>query len=388
MMRKRNHRKPYQIDEIEKLRVRVAIAYKNCSGEDFLKKGYRDSYSYKALVSKIEEHGCGTISNSTLHKFFIDGDGITNNSIPFQESTVTKLKCFAEKFEHNGKQETTTDAKDESAITETAIHLQHLYEEDEILKGVEKANQAYSKYGAHPKILRHFFRFNMRLNRWQKISTEAAKILECSSNDKVFTLCKLAMCEWKLRDAYSNINPQNKEHQLTQINSAQRDLDSVPETQHDNKEYWYWQGRWYMEWWYYNGGINISDLKLALSHFKESLKLKDSWFCDCYKCIILKLLENNTFKAEVKSFTKKIIDEKERQPNRPAVRTYRITSFVLNDDMPGLIGFLKKNNLPSSATDFQSTIFHHIELIYFKSKKMQEKYKTVLENWVANLPVK
>ena len=78
-----------------------------------------------------------------------------------------------------------------------------------------------------------------------------------------------------------------------------------------------------------------------------------------------------------------MIEEKKRQPQRPSVRTYRIASFVLNDDVNGLKKFLQEHSFPFSPTDFQSTIFHHIELIYFRDKKKQNLYREILEGWVA-----
>lgn len=387
MMRKKNHRKKYSIGEIETLRNRVAAAYQVCTGDEFHKEEYREGYSYGTLAAKLEESQCGTISNSSLKNFFSNGNPITTTELPFAESTIRILNCFADKFPPTSPKEEIIIPINNNGLDETIKRLQHLYEQDEILIGVEESNQAYSKFGNHPKILRHAFRFNMRVKGWQKINSIVEELLKEKQSEEVITLCNLALFECEVREAYSHFRF-DKNEQNKKIRYAKKYLDKIPDSQHENKEYWYWLGRWYLELWYSTEGSDDTDLKLSLSYFEKSLQLKYSWFVHCYKCINLKLLNNKTFKAELKKYTDIIIKEKEQQKKRPAVRTYRIASFALNDDMNGLKKFLKEHNSPSSATDFQSTIFHHIELMFFHDDKKQELYRSVLKNWDNNLPVK
>lgn len=386
-MKKINHRKKYLISDIEILRNRVAAAYKICTGDEFLREQYRDGHSYETLASKLDESECGTISQSSLKNFFSNGSSHTTTELPFAESTIRILNCFANKFLEATSQAVTKSQNDHNALTEIIKHLQQLYKEDDILIGVEKANQAFLKYGAHPKILRHAFRFNMRVKDWHKINSIVEELQKKNQSEEIITLCNLALFECEVREAYSNFRF-DKNEQNKKIRYAKKYLDKIPDSQHDNKEYWYWLGRWYLELWYSTEGSDDTDLKLSLSYFEKSLLLKYSWFVHCYKCMTLKLLDRKDFKAELKKYTDVIIEEKIKQPKRPSVRTYRISAFALNDDMPGLKSFLEEHLSPSSATDFQSTIFHHIEMIFFRDKKKQDIYKTVLKDWDNNLPVK
>lgn len=383
-MRKRNHRLPVSLNEIKALRVRVSAAYKNHTGNEFL-KGYKEGFHITKLASIIEDSECGKISCPTLYKFFDHEKDHLITEINFSESTINILKCFADKFPSIAENKVSFESADQNAIFEISKQLQHLYEQDQILEGVEKANLAYDTYKTHPKILRHVFRFNMRVKNWPKINAVIEELSKKELSDKVVALCNLALFESELRKAYSNYRFDRSE-QSTKIIEAKRYLEKIPQSQHNNKEYWYWLGRWYLELWLSTEGTDIVDLKLSLSCFEKSLQLKYSWFCHCYKCIILMLLGNKTTKEEIKKFTEIIIEEKKRQPKRPAVRTYMITALILNDDISGLKNFLLEQNLPVSVTDFQSTIFHHIELIFFRNKKKQITYKNILERWIANLP--
>jgi len=62
--------------------------------------------------------------------------------------------------------------------------------------------------------------------------------------------------------------------------------------------------------------------------------------------------------------------------------------LLLKDDLPGLKKYLAEINIPTSPTDFQSTTFHHLELMFYYEDKKQKTYRTVLENWLAHLPLK
>lgn len=407
MMAKTNHRIFYQETEINTLRNNVKSAYKeytknnkNLSGIIFDDTSYKLSAHYNKLVELLEIH-CSSfkrgetqiLSNTTLHKFFTAPSTQKNNQtgFNFEKRTIEILTNFSSTFQTSQAQtissSNNTNNYSEQEILDEARALQNHYEQDEIDIGVSKANDAYEKYGSHPQILKHVFRFNMRKKEWELIRGIVEKVLKENPSDIVTTQCYLTLFECELREANS-LHKSNRTEQSKKILYGKNLLNKVPKSQHEYEQYLYWNGKWYLELWHSSNGDDITHLKQAQSCFEKAISKKYTWWYHCYKCIILKLLNNKTFKKEVKKFTDYIIEEKNRQPNRPAVRTYRITSFVLNDDMRGLKAFLGEHNVPSSATDFQFTIFHHVELIFYTDPKKQAAYKKVLENWISHLPIK
>lgn len=421
-MSKKNYRAHYSKSQVISLREKVKYAYKILTqnkntpdGLTFDDKAYKLGGQYDTLIGLLETHCIEhkgvrkkIISESTLHTFFTGQFTVKNEveGISFESRTIVILNQLVEVcenvqqksnpikiiLENNSIRELVTqynqtgylipELSDE--IHTITRHLQQLYEEDEILQGVDKANLAYSKYGTHPKILRHFFRFNMRLSRWQKIDSETKIILQSNPSDEILALCKLATIELKLRDAYSNFHPDNSSRREIKINEAQHDLDSIPQSQH-NKEYWYWQGRWYLERWHHNKGVNKSDLKLSLSHFEASLKIKLSWFVLFYKCVVLKILRGESdisFAKARETFTAEIIQARKDRPKMASIRTYRISSFLLNKNIRGLRKFINEiEDLTLSATDFSSTMKHHLDLIFFNDKNKYNIFYEVLDKW-------
>jgi hypothetical protein len=404
-MAKKNYRIFYHETEVNNLREKVKCAYTEStktitkpSGEIFDDGGYKLSHQYKELIRLLENfcpsykrnHG-DILSDSTLHKFFTSTP-ITRNSIigfNFEQRTIEILNSFASACK-SPQTITITQANhkyNEDIVLDEVKMLQNYYEQDEIDVGVAKANEAYDRYGSHPQILKHVFRFNMRKKEWERIRGIVDKVLKENPSDMIQTQCYLSLFECELREANSIFKSDRKERSK-KILYGRTILNKVPISQHKYEQYLYWHGKWCLELWHCSNGDDLYYLKQAQLCFEKALAKKYTFWYHCYKCITLKLLNNKTFSEEVKKFTEFIIKEKLRQPNRPAVRTYRITSFVLNDDMKGLKIFLKEHNIPSSPTDFQFTIFNHVELIFYTDNAKHIAYKSVLEDWIANLPLK
>lgn len=39
---------------------------------------------------------------------------------------------------------------------------------------------------------------------------------------------------------------------------------------------------------------------------------------------------------------------------------------------------------PNSLTDFEDTILHHIELIFYDDRTKSAKYETIISKWLSN----
>ena len=265
--------------------------------------------------------------------------------------------------------------------------LQQLYETDYIDQGVEEVNEAYKIHGVSFKLMRHLFRFNLRAKNWEKIRTATDGLNFKELSDELVTLCKFALFECELRESYA-LFKKDKLELVKRIQRAKRFLNDIPASQHDYEEYYYWNGRWFLETWYVGENSDITILRYALACMEKAMNKKSKWYYQCYRCIILKLLKNENSEAEIDHYFQTMKKGRFEKPDRPSVRTYSITSFVLKNDAIGLNQYLQEINKPSSPSDFQSTIFQHIDLVCYFEKAKNKKYKKILEKWIANLPIK
>ncbi|HZZ74666.1 MAG TPA: hypothetical protein VFE04_02025 [Puia sp.] len=265
--------------------------------------------------------------------------------------------------------------------------LQQLYKTDYIDIGVKEANRAYEIHGPDYKLLRHLFRFNLRDKNWEKVRATVAALDMETLSDQLVTLCQLALFECELRESYV-LYRKDKAELVARIRKAKQFLNAVPLSQQDYEEYYYWSGRWFLETWYVGGNNDMAILKSALSCMEKTIAKKDKWFYLCYQCIILKLLKHDGRKTEIDRFFQIMKKQRDESPDQPSIRTYSITSFLLKKDTASLKSYLRKINKPTSPSDFQSTIFQHIDLVFYFSKVKNRKYKKMLRKWVANLPNK
>lgn len=276
---------------------------------------------------------------------------------------------------------------EENILAKTIAELQSLYITDEIEKGLELADKAYLKFGEHPKIIKHFFRFNMRVKNWEKIRTSIETLEINNLSEEIITLCNLTLLECEVREGMSVYKKDRTEFSKKILNSK-KFLDNIPESFHNYGEYLYWLGRWYLELWYSSQGLDITNLKHALHCFDKAILQRYKWWYHCYKCIVLKLLKSDLYANEVNLFVKTIEQVRLLEPLRPSLRTYSISAYLLKDDLNMINQLLEEFNIPSSVTDFQATIINHLEYIFYYDKNKQRKYRAILESWIANLPVK
>lgn len=414
-MAAKNHRISFLFNNVCELRSNVKCTYteltkgkNNPTGIIFDEKKYKDGFHITTLINLLENK-CPSflrkgyqhiISPGTLKKFFneipiIEG---AEQVIPFDSRTIEILNHFVNSVALPQTSEEiqtipkVSDEKNNDEILSFGQRLRFLYNTDEIPIGVEEANSGYDRFKfslcPYSSIIRDVLRFNMRVDDWGRVREMAKELIGEKCTDEVLILCYLSLFECELREALSELQ-HNRVESIRRIRKAKNTyFDKTPISQHNNKDYWFWLGRWYFDIWYANRGVEAGDLRLSLTNFNKSLRSEYTWFVHCYKCIVLKLLDREDFKVEREIYKDKIIKEKINQPKKQSVRIFRIASFLLNDDMPGLKSFLPEDNLPSSASDFQSAITHFAELIFFNENKKQTEYKAVLQKWVNNLPVK
>lgn len=273
---------------------------------------------------------------------------------------------------------------DEDEINHTDKELQLLYDQDEIKVGVIQAKIALKKYGAHYNILKHYFRFNMRVKDWFSIRSTIETLKNKYQTSELITLCKLALFECEIREANSVTQDQKN---LKILNSVHY-LNEVPEIQQDYEEFLYWKSKWFLELWSSSGGTDISNLKQAKLFIDAALKKKYKFYYHLHQCIVLKLLEVNSFNEELRKLTEIASTKFDELPKKQSIKHCKISTYLLNDDMPRLNIFLTKIDEPTSVTDFQFSIFKHLNLIFFYNQAKKDEYHKVLSAWMANLPEK
>jgi hypothetical protein len=266
----------------------------------------------------------------------------------------------------------------------TNLYLQQLYITDFISLGLAEAEKAYLYFELDFKLLRHVIRFNLRSKRWTRTREIISGIDYHLETDGIAALCCFSLFESELREAYDV----EKEGLLARIKEARSILDDVPITYKAGPDYFYWNGRWHLEVWFNETKKDNTHLNKALINFQSANAKKHKWFYQCNSCLVLHLLKDSTAMSETSKFFEEMRAQRLISPDRPAIRTYSITSYLLMDDRKGLINYLKEITKPSSATDFQGTVFQHIDLIYNRDKRKRESYKVLLTKWLSRLPLR
>ncbi|MDB5088593.1 MAG: hypothetical protein JWR09_2587 [Mucilaginibacter sp.] len=399
-------RRPYLHSEIEAIRKRVATAYLNCTNQEFLSYTYKYSHSYKTLIGLLD--GCGEISNSTLRKFFTAKPNVADNNCieKFSEKTIKILNCFADKHPITPSE---TDSQNENAgaslprITHKTIQTsnaddQHIEEEirnthknlleynnnDDIPTGRLEAEKAFKRFGYSPIIIKDLFRFNMRLSKWGRIS-QVIEECKIEQSDELKTIFELGLAESKIKEAYQYKHDKLPFQAL--LKEADTHIGLVPISFQESENYYYWTGRYYLEsWWITWKSGNVSLLGQALDNFTDALKLAgpNAWWLLAYICIV-KNIQDKNFKTDLDTCKTAVIKRRNLHQRLVSAKIYLITSQILEDiccnknDLPVLLKSISK---PNSTTDFEDTILHHVELIFYKEEKMSDRYKSIIKEWL------
>jgi len=276
---------------------------------------------------------------------------------------------------------------EEINYTSKAEELQLLYINDEFRDGLKLAESYFIKYGSHPKILKHVLRFNLRDKNWPRIKEIINGLDDSELIDEQRKLCMFALFESGLREAYEFRSHSSKFKNA--IQNLRQHLNHVPISQRDNSQYFYLLGRWHLErWWIYRTDSNPSNLAQALSSFTHAQNINDTWWTQCFKCIVLKLLNRQEFKTEVKMFQQRILKIQENNQRQPSVKLYCIAAIILADEKIQLDNYLRIFNQEISPTDFEDSLIHKIEIIYYNNNLKQIEYKKIIVDWLQSLPRK
>ena len=268
-----------------------------------------------------------------------------------------------------------------------AEELQALYENDEFREGLKKAESYFEEHGSHPKLLKHALRFNMRDKNWSRVTEIINGLDDSELTDEQRALCRFTLFECSLREGYEFRS--NTIKFGATIRNIRQHLNHVPASQKNSSEYHYLLGRWHLEmWWAHRGTNNLANLTQALSSFNLATSIKDTWWTQCYKCIVLKLLNSKEFQTETELFRKRIFEFQKKKSLQPSVKIYCITALILSAKKTELEKYLKNFNREMTATDFEDSLVHRIEMIYNKEKSKQAEYKKIVSNWIKSLPRK
>ncbi len=268
-----------------------------------------------------------------------------------------------------------------------AEELQIHYENDELHEGLSKAEGYFEKLGPHPNLLKHVLRFNIRDKNWSRVTEIIDELDDSEVTDEHRALCSFALFECSLRESYEFRSNATKFE--AKIKNIRQHLNHVPLSQKTSSRYHYLLGRWHLEmWWTNRNTYNPANLTQALSSFNLSLNIKDTWWTQCFKCIVLKLLNRKEFLIEVEMFKDRIFKFQQKRPKQPSVNIYCITALILSDNRTNLETYLKNFNHEISPTDFEDSLIHKIEMIYYKEKFKQTSYKEIISKWIESLPRK
>lgn len=259
--------------------------------------------------------------------------------------------------------------------------LWKLYKTDEIDQGLLIAEEFLKENEPTVKILKYFFRFEMRLSNFASIRSRIEQYYKYEQSgdlkDKYKALFRATLFDCELREAYELI-PDNKAF-YNKICEAQYLLEEIP-NRLTNSEYHYLLGRFFMEKWWANQSRYQTYLLQSLKHLKKANE--ENWWVECYKCIVLKLLgRKKEFLSLAATHKQHILQEQEKEPLMASLKIHSATAFIMLDEPQELNIFLKKTTKPKSSTDFNSSLRHHIDLIYYTNKEKNKFYETLIKKW-------
>ena len=275
---------------------------------------------------------------------------------------------------------------EENAVDWTAItnELQTLYENDQIAEGQKVSEKYFEKYGSNELLLKHVLRFNMRDKNWTRINEIVGSLNFSLLNDNEKATVRFLMFECKLREAFEFRS--NADKFSNSIKDIRSHLNQVPGAHRESGLYYYYLGRWYLElWWSYRETNNVSSLRSALTNFDNSFKVENRLWTQCYRCMVLKLLHNNNALAEGINFRTRIIEFQKKRPAQTSIRNFCITSHILCDDLKSLEEFLANIKMKVLPTDFEDSLIHRIEVIYWNDPEKQQQYKDIIIDWCQQL---
>ena len=100
------------------------------------------------------------------------------------------------------------------------------------------------------------------------------------------------------------------------------------------------------------------------------------------QCIVLKLLgRENEFTALANKHRITILAKHEKEPLMASLKIHSATAHIMLDDLPGLSAFLAKTEKPKSSTDFNSSLLHHIDVIFYNNEIKKENHTQLIESW-------
>lgn len=288
--------------------------------------------------------------------------------------------------------------------------ISHLYKTDQIYEGLEKARSVYEKIDQYPhaKLLRYMFKFYMRLGQRSAVQEMATAIIDNPAKNEALAECYLALVDCDLRDMQNlpfsitekRVKLNNVEINLNKLSQLLSKEGSFPKDvliERYNYNYHYNLGRMHIQkaidnW---ESVSKFSELGWALDALiKALIKASEvntkankmaikTWWIEFYVCVLLNWIgRSSDFDTQKRRFTDAIKNEYETD-KRASVRSYRISSFLLNENKDGLEEFLNKNIKMDQISDFLGTPLYHSQLIFMDKEDKAKEYKEIIEKWLA-----
>lgn len=201
---------------------------------------------------------------------------------------------------------------------------------DDIPKGRIEAEKAFVTFQYKTPIITDVLKFSMRVSWWLRIR-QIIDLCNIEPSDELKTIFELHLAECEIKEAYQNRS--EKELFISKLEKAQLHLAKVPVVYQNSENYYYWVGRWYLEyWWITIQTNNKSKLRLALDNLCKAMEVAQSkkWWLLSYVCIIKKSLKQK-FTEELNSFKIAINKRREKHPLLVSAKIYSITYQILED---------------------------------------------------------
>lgn len=284
------------------------------------------------------------------------------------------------KFKKRPRSIPTTDE-----ITAELEKIRNLYKKDKIPSALSVAEGVEEQHGPHLKIVDYIIRCKMRTSNFIGIRIDIQNWSDYEFYDEYKSLFKAKIFECELREAY--ILDTDSTSFCTKLSKAKEILEQIPKKQ-KNVDYHYLSGRYFLDIWWKNRNSDKTYLLQSINHFNETESISSvqimPWWVECYKCIALKLLgrkeEFNKAAYEHKLRVEKL---QKKLPDQASLKIHLVTAFILLDNHNNLSDFIKSREIkrPESSSNFNSSLHHHIDLIFCEESEKITLYKQIVESW-------
>ena len=295
---------------------------------------------------------------------------------------------------------------DQQQLEHDLAALKALYQQYQLTRGCQLANEAIQRFPLHSGIVRWWALFHNRTMNWKGVRKELLPRLE-NADQELRTVCQLAIFESHL-NKFTREKSQAAFQKL--LKAKHQHLDQIPGKE-DNGHYHYFLARFIEEEWWMSPAVKresaMPQLIQAINSIDRSIDLyqlagsgyqaieHQPWWLHCHRCILLKLSGHEKFTAYRDDYGRMILEILFSPANllKKSMQVYAVTFYLLSDQQAELALFLgdldtrvrlAHNGSATAGEDISEVdnfTYHHTDLLFVDEPEKRQQYYHILNNW-------